>query len=109
MVITAAKRLPNRGKKGPSLLKISFTDLEEKKYILRHKSLLKNTTGYEQVFLRTSWTHVERLLHMNFRAFLDKMPWGRDYRLTANGRLVQKDRGSSQVEGSSQRLSSSRV
>ena len=44
VVITAAK-LPNRIRKGPGLLKISFTDLEEKKYILRHKSLLKNTTG----------------------------------------------------------------
>ena len=51
VVITAAKHLPNRNQKGPGLLKISFTDLEEKKYILRHKSLLKNTTGYEWVFL----------------------------------------------------------
>ena len=91
VTVSAAKRLPNRSHRGPSLLKISFLSLEEKKYILRNKSLLKNTTGYERVFLRSSQTHMERLLHINFRTMLDKLPWGKDYRLTASGRIVEKN------------------
>ena len=91
VTVSAAKRLPNRNQRGPSLLKISFLTLEEKKYILRNKSLLKNITGYERVFLRSSQSHMERLLHMNFRTVLDKLPWGKDNRLIASGRIVEKN------------------
>ena len=91
VTVCAAKRLPNRSHRGPSLLNISFLNLEEKKYILRNKSLLKNTTGYERIFLRSSQTRMERLLHINFRTMLDKLPLGKGYRLTASGRMVEKN------------------
>ena len=96
VTVIAAKRLPNRNQRGPSLLKVSFQSLEEKKYVLRNKSLLRNVTGYEHVFLRPSMSHMECLLHMNFRTVLNKLPWGRNYRLTANGRIVERNMNNSQ-------------
>ena len=41
-------------------------------------------------------SHMECLLHMNFRTVLNKLPWGRNYRLTANGRIVERNMNNSQ-------------
>ena len=49
---------------------------------------------------RKRWSHFhlhsKRLLHMNFRTVLNKLPWGRNYRITANSGIVEINMNNSQ-------------
>ena len=89
--VIRATRLPSRNN-FPGLVKIEVDSETNKVKILRKKGNLKETERYKKVFLRSSKSHVERLLELNIQKLLDEIPYGRDkYRLTANGRLVVRD------------------
>ena len=88
--ILSAKRLPNNSPKSPALLKFALSSLQEKKYVLLHKASLRNHDSYKNVYLRSSKTHLERNLEQNCRIILHNSGWGKDYRLSANGKLLQK-------------------
>ena len=76
------------------LVKIELAKKEEKIRVLRNKRKLKESEDdtMKQVFIQSSRTHVERLLELNVKAVLNELPNGNTYRVTANGRLVKKDR-----------------
>ena len=56
----------------------------------RNKSQLKEVQGFERVFLRSSKTHAERLMDVNFRTILSEIPRGNTFRITGNGRIVKQ-------------------
>ena len=51
--------------------------------VFRQKRNLSGIQGYGSVFLRSRRSHTERLL-------LNEIPNGRNFRVTANGRIVKK-------------------
>ena len=75
----------------PGLVKIQFESVDDKVKVLREKRQLINSASYSRVFLRSSKSHTDRLLELNFKTMLDAIPNGKDYKLTANGRLVKRD------------------
>ena len=86
--IVRAKRM--RGYDGrPGVVKIQLESLEDKKRVLRNKKELKNTPNYRRVFLRTSMTHTERIMDMNMRTLLRKIPGCENMWLTGHGKLVE--------------------
>lgn len=89
--VIRAKRLESRVQNKPGLLKIEVKDLDAKKKLLKHKQSLKNSQQYERVYVRSSKSHVERLLELNTNMLLQELPNGHRFRLTANGRLLKDD------------------
>ena len=93
--VLRAMRLPNRNNPGkPPLVKIQVDNRDNKVKILRKKGNLQGDDTYGNVFLRSSKTHVERILEMNVRKLLNEIPGGNDkYWLTSNGKLVERENG----------------
>ena len=58
---------------------------------MREKRNLKDVTRYSRVYLRTSLSHTDRLIQLNFHQILKELPGGEKYRLTGNGRIVLKE------------------
>jgi hypothetical protein len=69
----------------PALMKISFSSVDEKMRVLRAKRILGQIEGYRSVFLRS-----ERLIELNAKTLLGEIPNGKNFRITANGRIVRK-------------------
>ena len=86
--VVRAKRLATRNPNKPGLLKIELPNLDAKKKILRRKTELSKVPQYRRVYLRSSKSHVERLLELNTKTLLEQMPTGNQFRLTGNGRLI---------------------
>ena len=87
--IVRAIRLGSRDSK-PGLLKIELPSKDDKIKVLQNKSALQKVSGYSRVYIRSSQTHAERLIQLNFKTILNEMPNGGEYRVTGNGRLVRK-------------------
>ncbi|WAR21523.1 LOW QUALITY PROTEIN: hypothetical protein MAR_015497, partial [Mya arenaria] len=87
VTVTGTIRLPSklRGKPGP--LKISFGSTPEKVLVLRHNMKLKDMENYQDVFIKSSKSHAERLIELNARTILRQLPQGAGYRVDANGRI----------------------
>ena len=68
------------GQRPPTpLVKVEFPDLlDTNKRVLRAKLNLANTEDYQNVWIRSSKTHVERLIDVNFKTILDMIPGGND-------------------------------
>ena len=77
----------------PGQVKISFGSVDEKIREFRQKQNLSGIQGYSSVFLRSSKSHTERLLELNTKTFLNEIPIGRNFRVTANGRIVTVRKG----------------
>ena len=88
--VVAATRLKSRIVNKPGLVKISFSSVDEKVQVLRAKRTLGQIEGYRSVFLRSSKSHTERLIELNAKTLLGEMPNGKNFRITANGRIVRK-------------------
>ena len=46
--------------------------------------------NHKGVFIRSSQTHAERLIQLNFKTILNELPNGQKYYVTGNGRLVRQ-------------------
>lgn len=82
------KRMTSYGTK-PGLLKCELTSVEEKVTVLRNKQQLKDIIP--GLWVRSSKSHIERLLEQNTKIMLSIMSDKddvNDYRLAANGKLV---------------------
>ena len=75
----------------PGLVKIQFENVQDKVTVLREKRELKNSQDYSRGFLRSSKSHTDRLIELNFKTILDLVPGGENFELTSNGRLMQKE------------------
>ena len=76
----------------PGIVKIEVDSTQNKIKVLRKKGMLIENNGvYRNVFLRSSKSHVERLLELNTKKLLDELPNGNKFRISANGRLIEKN------------------
>ncbi len=90
--VVRAMRIPSRSANKPGIVKIEVDTEQNKVKLLRKKTKLSESDNYRNIFLRSSKTHVERLLELNIHKLLDEIPYGHQkYRLTSNGKLVPKD------------------
>ncbi len=91
-IVSRTHRLRGRdGKLG--LVKVQVKSKNAKIEVLRAKRRLKDSGEFRRTYLRSSKSHVERLVDLNFRTILQEMPGGNQYRITGNGRLVKKTEG----------------
>jgi len=71
------------------LVKIQCHSLNDKLTILRHKTNLRDLSGWmRNVYIRSSKSRMERLLESNFRTVLDDLA-PESYKMTGNGRIVR--------------------
>lgn len=84
-----AMRLTSRDER-PGLVKIQVDTLDNKIKLLKNKTKLKDN-DYDNVYIRSSKSHTDRLIELNFKKILEIVPGGDNLRLTANGRLIPKD------------------
>ncbi|VDI28368.1 Hypothetical predicted protein [Mytilus galloprovincialis] len=89
--VTAAARLPSRFSDRPAIVKISFSNLDEKVKVLRNKMKLKQTDTYKNVYIKSSKSRIERLIEVNARAVLRNIPGGRALRVDASGRIKSRN------------------
>ena len=87
--LTETVRLKSYVNRKPGVVKASFSSVTDKVDILRAKQRLKGTQ-YGKVFIRSSKNHAEHLAEINNKIILENSSWGKDYKLTSNGRLIQK-------------------
>jgi len=74
----------------PGLVKVTFDTVDEKVIVLRNKMALKDNETYKNVYLKSCKSHAERLIEQNTRAILRQLPQGRRFRITANGRVQER-------------------
>ena len=72
-----------------SVVKVELKSAEEKRTLLKGKYKLRGTELYREIFIRPSQTREERLLRANTKTILAELPKGKEYRLTAHGRIVR--------------------
>ena len=72
-----------------SVVKVELKSAEEKRTLLKGKYKLRGTELYREIFMRPSQTREERLLRANMKTILAELPKGKEYRLTAHGRIVR--------------------
>ena len=89
VTVSQVKRLQSRNNK-PGLVKVALDSKDSKIRVLKAKAKLKNTEMYKKVWMRSSKSHTERLLELNFKQVLQLIPGGEDYRITGSGRLQSR-------------------
>ena len=87
--VVASKRLPGRDGR-PGIVKISFENLNQKINVLKAKQKLRQHRTLHPIFLRSSQTHAERLVKLNFEMLLNEFP-NCNLHVTSNGRLVYSE------------------
>ena len=88
--VSAVSRLSSRVAGRPGIVKISFQTVNEKITVLRNKMLLRDNLDYNDVYLKSSKSHAERLIELNARTILRNLPPGHSLRVDANGRIKQR-------------------
>jgi hypothetical protein len=91
--ITDVQRLSTRNPNRPGIVKISFRSLDEKILVLRNKLRLRNHEMYSNVLLKSSKSYAEQLIERNTRAIIRELPHGRNLRINANGKIIQRTSG----------------
>ena len=87
--VIRAKRLVSRNDK-PGIVKLELQSNEHKIAALRVKANLRDS-GYRGVFIRSSLSLTERVMHGNMRTLLQMLPNGEQYKTVSNGRVVKID------------------
>ena len=82
--------MPKRYDDRPGMLKITFLNINEKNMVLKNKHLLKETEMFKNVYLNKCKSRAERLMELNARAILKRLPTGHNLRVTANGRIQER-------------------
>ena len=82
-------RTPSRNNR-PGIVKIQLLDKDTKIKVLRNKVKLAADDRYRRVFIRSSQSHTERLLHLNTMTMLREIGQEAKYRVTGSGRVVLK-------------------
>jgi hypothetical protein len=70
------------------VVKIQLQTEKEKIEVLRNKSQLKANSKYTKVYLRSSQTHGERLMHRNMQSLISCVPQLHHLKLLNNGYIV---------------------
>ena len=89
--LTAVRAMRLKSKnRFPGLVKIELPTVSDKISVLRNKQNPSDIREYKRVYLRSSKPHSERLADYNFRKLLQHIPDGNNFRMTANGRIINK-------------------
>ena len=86
--IINVRRMNFRGR-GPGLLKVELENEEQKIELLRAKMRFNDLEP--DCWIRSSQSHAERLNDVNMKTLLTIIPGGEKWKVTANGRLEEKD------------------
>ena len=84
-------RLQNPRQGNVGLVKIALETTAQKIALLRAKRQLKSHDDYNNVYIKSSKTHAERLIETNARTIIQQIPNGKDFRITASGRIVKRN------------------
>ncbi|KAL7374830.1 hypothetical protein ABVT39_007749 [Epinephelus coioides] len=87
--LVAVEHIRARGRQ-PGLVKVELRSTQEKVAVLRRKPKLKSSDSFQRVYVSSAKSHVERLMDLNIRALLREIPAGKEFYMTANGRLVKR-------------------
>ena len=71
-------------------MKFQFESVADKVKVLKEKAKLKQSPEFSRTYIRSSKSHTDRLIEMNFRTILGMIPGGDNMKITANGRLMDK-------------------
>ena len=75
------------------IVKMQMETKQQKEDVLKNRFQLKNgPQEFRRVFLRENQSHMERVNDRNWRTMLKLLPNGSEYRVTAHGLVVEKDR-----------------
>ena len=107
--IVGTIRLNSRDSSKPPLVKIAFLTPEQKISVLRAKQNLSNSTEFNKVRIWGSKSHCERILEINCKMLLGMVPGGKNFRLTANGKLVPRENTTPQFGTSTEMSTSSQA
>ena len=88
-LVMNAMRTPFRQGK-PGIVKIQFSNTDDKIRVLRAKMKLAKDSDYKKVFIRSSQSHAKRLLHNNTVTILQEMGVEQTFLFTGSGRLVPR-------------------
>lgn len=88
VTITNVHRFRSNFENKPGLVKVSFRCVDDKIRVLRNKMKLKNHENYSSVYIKSSNLRAERLIELNARAILRKLPNGHNLRLNAKGQIT---------------------
>ncbi len=86
----ACLRLKVRGESRTPLTKIAFSSLQDKIKVLRAKSSLRNSSEFSRVCLRSSKSHTERLIEINFKKLMEVVPGAEGLCVAGNARIVDR-------------------
>ena len=87
--VVQALRLDSRNDR-PGLMKIELENKKDKILVLKNQKKLLDSAEFRGVFLKSSQSHIERLIELNFKTILSEIPNGGHYRVTGCGRIVKK-------------------
>jgi hypothetical protein len=88
--VVKTKRLNSNNNK-PGLVKVQLRDLEEKRRVLQAKFHLKDSDTYGRVHICSSKPYAERVAEMNMKTLLNALPIGKEFRISANGKLIHNN------------------
>ncbi len=74
----------------PGIIKVAFEDLKTKKSVL-HKKYNKISECYKNIIIRSSKSHIERVMEKNMRLLLWEMGLENKYKLNGYGKIVLID------------------
>ncbi len=81
--VTVVRSCRLRGRDGKTgIVKVQFSCKDDKIKVLRQKSKLKDSEKFRRTYIRTSKSHIERLIDINFKTILRELPGGDRYRIT---------------------------
>ena len=90
--VIATERLKARSSEHIPLVRIAFGDVQQKISVLKAKQNLAKSQEFRKVRLRSSKTHVERILEMNFKTIMEEFPdIDNKFRIANNGKLIPKE------------------
>ena len=87
----SAHRTPRRPEMNrPGVVVAQLSSLEDKQAVLERKRHLRNVPQYYNVFIKSSMSHPEQVMHANFAVVLNEMTNGDSYYISDNGRIHRK-------------------
>lgn len=96
--VIQCKRLRSHNNK-PGIVKVAVDSKGSKIAVLKAKGKLKQSDKYKKVWVRSSKTHTERLIELNFKKMLQIIPGGENFRITASGRMKEKEENRREAGG----------
>jgi hypothetical protein len=78
-------------------VKVQFESVKDKIDVLREKQHLSNSAEFSRVFIRSSKSHSERVMEQNFKTLLELLPFGKDYFITGNGKMIRRNENMQQA------------